>query len=149
MFEDILKKLNKINAPVIGKAKIPAAGVKAFEAILKSKGIIEGESAIKIALSEFVKYNNNDEEVLKAFEHIIKKEFSGLRGAKLIKAKTKALKELWETEAKALFGSRRRNKWISIRVTEDEYNQILKEANKEGLDLSNYVRKKLGLRYEF
>jgi len=148
MFEVILKKLSRINAPVIGKAKIPAAGAKAFEAILKSKGLMKGEEAIKIALSEFAKYNNNDEETLKAFEYVIQKEFSSLKGARLIKAKAKALKGLWEAEAKAFFGPIRRTKWISIRVTDEEYNRVLKEATKEGLDISNYIRKKIGLSYE-
>jgi len=148
MFESILKKLNEINAPITGKSKIPAAGVKAFEAILKSKGLKEGSEAVKIALSEFSKYNNKDEETLQEFKEILEREFLGLTGARIIKAKAKALKEFWEAEAKALFGPVRRTKWISIRVTEEEYNKILEEASKEGLDISNYIRKKLGLSYE-
>jgi len=104
MFEKILQKLNEINAPITGKSKIPAAGVKAFEAILKFKGLKKGSEAVKIALSEFSKYNNKDEETIQEFREILEREFSRLSGARIIKAKAKALKELWEAEAKALFG---------------------------------------------
>ncbi|USH00044.1 hypothetical protein K1720_00710 [Thermococcus argininiproducens] len=147
MFESILKKLNEVNAPVIGKSKVPAAGIKAFEAILKYKGFKEWNEAVKIALSEFLRYNNGNEETLQEFKEILEREFSGFTRARIIKTKAKALKALWEAEAKALFGPVKRTKWISIRVTEEEYNRVLEEATKEGLDISNYIRKKLGLSY--
>ncbi|WP_394325303.1 plasmid mobilization protein [Thermococcus sp. JCM 11816] len=54
---------------------------------------------------------------------------------------------MWETEARTLTAQSIRNKWLSIRVTETEYEAILKQAQKEGLSLSAYIRKKLGLKY--
>ncbi|KPU62371.1 hypothetical protein EP1X_09160 [Thermococcus sp. EP1] len=147
MFESILKKLNEMNAPVIGNSRVPAAGIKAFEAVIKYKGLKEGTEAVKIALLEFSKYNNENEEILYEFREILEREFLGFAKARIIKTKAKALKKLWEVEARALFASVRRTKWISFRVTEEEYNRILELATKEGLDISNYVRKRLGLSY--
>lgn len=148
MFEHIIKRLLEIKAPVTGHLKVPAAGSKAFEAILKSKGLDKGKQAIQIALQEFSEYNNRDEESFKAFKEIVQREFSELGGSRIIKAKAKALKEIWEAEARAIIGPTKKTKIVGIRLTEEEYESLLKQAKKERLDVSNYIRKKLGLNYE-
>ena len=81
------------------------------------------------------------------FKKILTREFSGLNKPKLLKKKARILKEIWEIEARTLAAKNKRNKWLSIRVTEEEYETISKQAQEEGLDVSNYIRKRLGLEY--
>ena len=60
---------------------------------------------------------------------------------KLLKKKARVLiKEIWEIEARTLAAKNKRNKWLSIRVTEEEYESISKQAQEEGLDISNCIK---------
>jgi len=147
MFECIIKRLMKIRAPVTHKLKIPLAGTKAFDAILQARDISESTDAVKLAVKEFAKYVDGDPDVISDFEKTLIHEFSGLSGVRYIRKKAKALKEIWELEARVLAAKNKRNKWLSIRVTEEEYEAISKQAQEEGLDISNYIRKRLGLEY--
>ena len=148
MFERIIKRLIEIHAPATRKLKIPIAGIKAFEVILESSEILDVTMAVDLAVSEFSKYSNGDPQVVSDFKKILAGEFSGLNSTKLLKKKARALKEIWEIEARTLAAKNKRNKWLSIRVTEEEYETISKQAQEEGLDLSNYIRKRLGLEYK-
>jgi len=148
MFEPIIERLLLIKAPVTRKLKIPLAGIRAFEAILKSEDISSSVLAIEIAVAEFSKYSKGDPQVTSDFEKILAREFWGLNTPRLIKKKARALKEIWELEARTVAVKNKRNKWLSIRVTEEEYDMISKRAQEEGLDISNYIRKRLGLEYK-
>ncbi|NJE09362.1 plasmid mobilization protein [Thermococcus sp. MAR1] len=148
MFKGIIERLIDLQAPTTRKLKIPLAGIRAFETILKSKDISSSALAIEIAVAEFSKYSKGDPQVTSDFEKILVREFSGLNTPRLIKKKARALKEIWELEARTLTAKNKRNKWLSIRVTEDEYDMISKRAQEEGLDISNYIRKRLGLEYK-
>jgi len=147
MFEQVIRKLIEIQAPATRKLKIPIAGIKAFEVILKSHEISNATAAVNLAVAEFSKYSGGNPQVVSDFKRILAREFSGLDSAKLLRKKAKALKEIWEIEARTLTVKNRRNKWLSIRVTEEEYEKISKQAQEEGLDISNYIRKRLGLEY--
>ncbi|WP_048151650.1 plasmid mobilization protein [Palaeococcus ferrophilus] len=147
MFEEIIKRLLELHAPATRKLKIPLAGTKAFDAILDSEKILEG-NVVDLAVSEFAKYSRGDHQLVSKFREILLRELSGLRDRRLIKKKVRALREIWEAEARTLAVQNRRNKWLSIRVTEGEYELVVKQAQQEGLDLSNYIRKKLGLEYK-
>ena len=148
MFEKIINRLIELQAPVTRKLKIPLAGIRAFDAIIKSKEIFDTTSAIDLAIAEFSKYSSNDPQTVFDFKEVLTREFSGIGSAKLIKKKAKILKETWEIEARMLTSKNRRDKWISIRVTKKEYEVISKQAQEEGLDISNYIRKRLGLEYK-
>lgn len=148
MFRSIIEKLIYLQAPTTRKLKIPLAGVSAFEAVLKSEEISSSALAIEIAVAEFSKYSKGNPQVISDFKKILIREFSGLDTPKLIKKKAKVLKEIWEIEARTLAAKNKRNKWLSIRVTEEEYETISKQAQEEGLDISNYIRKRLGLGYK-
>ena len=39
-----------------------------------------------------------------------------------------------------------KRKYLSIRITEEQYNQVLETAEKEGLSISDYMRRKLGIK---
>ncbi|MDV3104012.1 plasmid mobilization protein [Thermococcus waiotapuensis] len=147
MFEAIITRLLKLKAPSTRKLKIPLAGIRAFKIILESEEISTPEVAVEIAVAEFSRYSEGDPQVISDFKKILVREFSGVTNAKLLKKKAKALKEIWEIEARTLAIKNKRNKWLSIRVTEEEYNSISKQAEEEGLDISNYIRKRLGLEY--
>jgi len=148
MFEQIIKRLIEMQAPATRKLKIPLAGLRAFEVILKSNETLDVAKAVDLAMEEFSKYSNGDPQVVSDFMEILAREFSGLNSAKLLRKKAKALKEIWEIEARKLTTKNKRNKWLSIRVTEEEYETISKQAQEEGLDISNYIRKRLGLEYK-
>ncbi|WP_175059067.1 hypothetical protein [Thermococcus sp. 2319x1] len=140
MFEDVIKRLTNIRTN--SASEISAVGTKAFEAILVSRGLDNHEAAIRLALNEFSKYA--DEDTLHEFEIIIRKEFEHLVGARTIKAKAKALKELWEAEVKAILSPQKRTKIVGVRLSEEEYAFLSAEAAKRGLTISEYIRKKLG-----
>lgn len=142
MFEDIINRLKKISG-TNSASEVSAAGAKAFEAILASKGLDNSEDAIRLALNEFSKYA--DEDTLHEFETIIRKEFEHLVGARTIKVKAKALKGLWEAEVKSILSPPKRTKIVGIRLSEVEYAFLSAEAAKRGLTISEYIRKKLGL----
>ncbi|WP_367884003.1 hypothetical protein [Thermococcus sp. JCM 11816] len=89
MFEEIIKKLLETNAPTTSKLKIPLAGIKAFETIIKSKESIDPDIAVKIAVAEFTKYSTGDPEVITNFKKIVKREFSKLNNPKLLKKKAR------------------------------------------------------------
>ena len=148
MFEDIILRLLSLQTPVTGKLKIPLAGIKAFEVILGCSEITNSKTTIDLALEEFSKYSKDDPQAISDFKKILVREFSGLNSTKLLKKKARALKEIWEIEARTLAAKNKRNKWLSIRVTEEEYETISKQAQEEGLDISNYIRKRLGLEYK-
>ncbi len=148
MFEQIIKRLIELRAPTTRKLKIPIAGIKAFGVILESSKILDVTIAVELAVSEFFKYSNDDPQVVSDFKKILAREFSGLNSTKLLKKKARALKEIWEIEARTLATKNKRNKWLSIRVTEKEYETVSKQAQEEGLDVSNYIRKRLGLEYK-
>lgn len=148
MFEQIIKRLHEIGAPADSQNKIPLAGIKAFEVIVKTKGIKKGEEAIEIAVQEFARYNNGDYESLQDFRALIEKELQELKGARIIKAKTRALKKIWEIEGRALLGPQKRNRIVLLRVTDKEYEKLITKAQEEGLNISNYIRKRLGLHYK-
>ena len=147
MFEAIITRLFNLKAPSTRKLKIPFAGLRAFEVILGSEEISTPEVAIEMAVVEFSKYSEGDPQVVSDFKKILVREFSGVTNAKLLKKKARALKEIWEIEARALTAKNKRNRWLSIRVTEEEYEAISRQAQEEGLDISNYIRKRLGLEY--
>ncbi|WP_456396368.1 plasmid mobilization protein [Thermococcus sp.] len=147
MFEKIIEQLIALKTPATRKLKIPVAGTRAFELILKSD--VPNETiAVELAVNEFAEYSKGDPQVVSDFKKILDREFSGLNSTKLIKKKARALKEIWEIEARTLAAKNKRNKWLSIRVTEEEYEMISKQAQEEGLDISNYIRKRLGLEYK-
>ncbi|NJE05129.1 hypothetical protein E3E36_03000 [Thermococcus sp. M36] len=148
MFEQVIKRLMEIQAPTTRKLKIPLAGIRAFEVILKSNEISNATTAVGLAVTEFSKYSKGDSQVVSDFKKILAREFSGLNNTKPLKKKARALKEIWEIEARTLAAKNKRNKWLSIRVTEEEYETISKQARGEGLDISNYIRKRLGLEYK-
>ena len=148
MFKGIIEKLIDLRAPTTRKLKIPLAGIRAFEAILKSEDISSSALAIEIAVAEFSKYSKGDPQVTSDFEKILAREFWELNTPRLIKKKARALKEIWELEARTVAVKNKRNKWLSIRVTKEEYETISKQAHEEGLDISNYIRKRLGLEYK-
>ena len=148
MFEQVIKRLLEIQAPITHKLKIPLAGIRAFEVILKSNEILNTTAMVDLAVAEFSKYSKGDSQVISDFKKILTREFSGLNKPKLLKKKARILKEIWEIEARTLAAKNKRNKWLSIRVTEEEYELISKQAQEEGLDISNYIRKKLGLEYK-
>lgn len=148
MFEKIIKQLIALKTPATRKLKIPVAGTRAFEVILKSKNVPNETTAVELAVNEFAKYSGGDPQVVSDFKKILAREFSGLNGTKLLKKKARALKEIWEIEARTLAARNKRNKWLSIRVTGEEYETISKQAQEEGLDISNYIRKRLGLEYK-
>lgn len=140
MFENIIKKL--VNSDIKDISTISRIGERVFDAVLASGNLNDSETAIKIALVEFSKYAGGD--ILRDFEKIIRKEFEPLNGNRLIKKKAKLLKEIWETEVKAVF-NKKRTRIIGIRLSEEEYERISYEANKQGLTISEYIRRKLGL----
>ncbi|NJE76359.1 plasmid mobilization protein [Thermococcus sp. ES12] len=149
MFENIIERLLSLQAPVTRKLKIPVAGIKAFEVILTTgEEISDPAAAIELAVNEFAKYSKGDHQLVSDFKKILAREFSGLNSTKLLKKKARALKEIWEIEARTLAAKNKRNRWLSIRVTKEEYEAISKQAQEEGLDISNYIRKKLGLGYK-
>lgn len=148
MFEAIINRLLETKAPSTKKLKIPVAGPKAFESILKLKGPFNPKDAIELAVEEFSRYSREDSLAVSEFRQILIREFSGLDDSITIKKKTKALKEIWEIEGRNLAAKYKRTKWLSIRVTEDEYRRVLENAQNEGLDLSTYLRKMLGLEYK-
>ncbi|ASI99434.1 plasmid mobilization protein [Thermococcus celer] len=148
MFERVINRLMEIQAPATRKLKIPIAGIRAFEAILESNEILNVTTVVDLALREFSKYSKGDSQVASDFEKILVREFSGLNNTRLLKKKARALKEIWKIEARELGYNYKRNKWLSIRVTEEEYEIVSKQAQREGLDISNYIRKRLGLEYK-
>jgi len=148
MFEKIILRLLELRTPTTRKLKIPIAGPKALEAIIMLSEVKDPATAIQIATKEFSKYSKGDSQAVSDFKKILSREFSGLNNTKLLKKKAKVLKEIWELEARTLAAKNKRNKWLSIRVTEEEYEKISKQAQGEGLDVSNYIRKRLGLEYK-
>ena len=148
MFERVIQRLIEIQAPATRKFKIPVAGIKAFEILLKSTEISNAATAVDLAVKEFSKYSKGDSQVVSDFKKILAKEFSGLNNTRLIKKKARALKEIWGVEARTLVSKNKRDKWLSIRVTKEEYEAIYRQAQEEGLDISNYIRKRLGLEYK-
>ncbi|ASJ01627.1 plasmid mobilization protein [Thermococcus gorgonarius] len=147
MFEQVISRLLEIRAPTTRKLKIPLAGIKAFEVVSNYNGILDETVAVELAVNEFARHSEGDPQAVSDFKKILVREFSGVTNAKLLKKKAKALKEIWEIEARTLAAKNKRNKWLSIRVTEEEYESISKQAQEEGLDISNYIRKRLGLEY--
>jgi len=142
MFQDIIKRLIKINAPVTGRHKIPIAGIKAFDKILTHQNTQFKDEIIKSAVEEFSKYAQGDEESIKEFEKILKQEFNGVP-IQDIKRKTKLLQQLWKTEAKIIIKHKKKTKIIGIRLTEEEYHELVEKAKKEGVNLSEYIRRRL------
>jgi len=144
MFQDIIKRLTKINAPVADKYKIPIAGIKAFDKILNSQNDASKEAIIISAIEEFSKYAHGDEESVKEFENILWKEFNDVP-IQDMKQKAKLLQQLWKTEAKIIVKHKKKTRIIGIRLTEEEYQELLEKAKKQGVNLSKYIRWKLGL----
>ncbi len=140
MFEEIIMRLIKLQAPSTNKLKIPLAGFKAFEVVSNSNGILDETVAVELAVNEFAKHSRGDPQVVSDFKKILTKEFSGLNNTRLLKKKARALKEIWEIEARTLATKNKRNKWLSIRVTEEEYETISMQAQEEGLDISNCIK---------
>lgn len=138
MFERIIKSLSRNR----NSYDVLKAGSRALEAILHSKGLDNPQNAIEIALQEFSRYA--DHYALQEFDKILRREFAQINGARSIKAKARALKELWDAEVKALMSPPKRTKIVGIRLSEEEYEIIQKEASKLNMSISEYIRKQLG-----
>lgn len=144
MFQDIIKRLMKTNAPVSGRYKIPIAGIKAFDKIINFQNNVSKEEILNSAVEEFSKYTQGDKESVKEFEKILWQEFNEVP-IQDIKQKAKLLQQLWKTEAKIIIKQKKKTKLIGIRLTEEEYQKLTEKAKEQGINLSEYIRKKLGL----
>ncbi|WP_456327028.1 plasmid mobilization protein [Palaeococcus sp. (in: euryarchaeotes)] len=139
MFEGILAEISKNEKYQEIKDIITCA----LEEVLKINNINTGKEAINY-LTKRLSTSGLDESIRRQFVHIMQKELGNVSGKRKTKSKIKALKKIWEIEIQTLFSRQKRTKWVSVRLTEDEYNLVVKQARKEGLSISDYVRKKLG-----
>lgn len=140
MFESIIIEINRKEEYQTINDTIK----RALDEILELKNINTGNEAVEY-LTKRLSTLTIEEDIKKQFLNIMQKELKTVSGKRRIKSKIKALKKIWEVETQTLFSKQKRTKWVSVRLTEDEYNLVVKTAQEEGLSISDYIRKKLGL----
>ncbi|NJE50064.1 hypothetical protein [Thermococcus sp. 9N3] len=145
MFKEVIQRLHESMSSKDLKERVLVEGREVFDHVLRSAGITTGEQAIQIAIDEFSRKFPENPEAIKLFKLTLQKELTGIRGARLVKSKIKVLRKSWEIENQTILQDQRRKRVVTLRLTEEEYKQLVTQAREEGTTLSGYIRKKLGL----